>query len=247
MILARNSFSRPRGACRQGGHCRQGPGRGGCPTPLPSCPGHKSTEARESGRDFRSCFPRRLAARELVIKPTGLGISLLFKPSFSSHAEGALFGSCSCTSAQERCQSWLLRRTRPFKHRQPGTEVAGKGQQMRLHPRNREWTRVRTRGGSSSGFSRQNPGLACPSKERRASPGDPVYPVSITERISHRAKGPFLFCGFYRGPRGWLPLCMLKPALEEASASSIYSTKSKGWILCISAKASSILWLDTEE
>lgn len=104
------------------------------------------------------------------------------------------------------------RGTRPFKHRQPGMEVAGKGQQMRLHPRNREWTRVRTRRGRSSGFSRQNPGLARPSKERGASPGDPAYPVSITEGISHGAKGPFLFCGFYRGARGWLPLCMLKPA-----------------------------------
>ena len=90
MILARNSFLRPWGACRHRGRCRLGPQRGTSPAEgwlicsaalLPQPCKHRSERNLEGFAGAACCFPRCLAAREPVIKTTGLGISPLLKSS----------------------------------------------------------------------------------------------------------------------------------------------------------------------
>lgn len=155
----------------------------------------------------------------------------------SSHAEGAPSGSCSRTSAQERCQSCLLPGTWTFKHMQPGIDVVGKGSRQGCRHKT-EQARARTRRGKSSDFSHQKWGLTCPSKERGASPGDPVYPVAVTERVSHPCKGLLSFLLVLEGATGITATLHVEAwswrQVESRwrghshSASSIYSTKSKG-------------------
>lgn len=98
MILARNSFLRPWGVCwHRGhcwhrshcwhrGHCRQGPWKGtsppegGCPAPLPSCPGHMS---QKPGAFCRSCplLSLLLGSEGTSYKHSRVRISLLLTPS----------------------------------------------------------------------------------------------------------------------------------------------------------------------
>lgn len=210
--MARNRFLRPWGACKQGGHCGQGPRRGTSRAEVVAgllrCPPAPATQTQK--REKPGGFCRSCPLLSPVVKTTGLGISQLLKwssPAMQRMPHLGAAHACQLRSAARAACSQghglLNRCSLALTWWRRAVDKAVGTKQSRHEPGHEEASPLTSaiKNGGSHAHQRREGHL----QEIQ------FTPCLLQRGLVTRVKGSFLFFWLWRGPQGLLPPCMLKP------------------------------------